>query len=77
MRSEQSLTWRTIQVPRTKKVYLCPRQVPVHRGHPEMCGAACHKRQAENTVEYDEETYLEVLSIRKEVVFDESVYILS
>jgi hypothetical protein len=42
-----------------------------------MCGAACHKRQAENTVEYDEETYLEVLSIRKEVVFDESVYILS
>jgi hypothetical protein len=41
-----------------------------------MCGAACHKRQAENAVEYDEETYLEVLSIRKEVIFDESVYLL-
>jgi hypothetical protein len=41
-----------------------------------MCGAACHKRQAENTAEYDEETYLEVISIRKEIVFDESVYLL-
>jgi hypothetical protein len=41
-----------------------------------MCGAACHKRQAENDVEYDEETYLEVLSIKKEVVFDESACLL-
>jgi hypothetical protein len=54
----------------TKKVYLCPRQIPVHRRHPEQCGVACHKRQAENAVVYEDEPYWQILSMKKEVLFD-------
>jgi hypothetical protein len=57
--------------PCTKKVYLCPRQIAAHRGRADLCGAACHKRQAENDVVYEDDPYWQVLSFEKEVVFDE------
>jgi hypothetical protein len=60
-------------VAQTRKVYLCPRQIVAHRGHPEMCGGACHRRQAENDVVYDDETYLQVVSVEKEIFFDEKL----
>ena len=69
--ANESIDWYVI--PRTKKVYLCPRQIHVHRGSPERCGAACRKAQAENDVEYEDEAYLEVVSVRKEIIFDEAV----
>jgi hypothetical protein len=59
-------------VPRTRKVYLCPRQIPVHRGRREMCGIACAKAQVGSPVEHEEETYMELVSVEKEVVFNES-----
>ncbi|KAG9194730.1 hypothetical protein G6011_04765 [Alternaria panax] len=58
-------------VPRTRKVYLCPRQIRAHRGQPELCGGACHKRQAENAVEYEDVSSLEVVRLQKEIVVDE------
>jgi hypothetical protein len=58
-------------VPRTRKVYLCPRLIGAHRGHPELCGQACHRRQAGCAVEYEEVTSLEVVSVQREIVFDE------
>jgi len=33
----------------------------------------CHKKQAEHAVQYGEESYLEVLSVQKEIVFDAKV----
>ena len=60
-------------VPRTRKVYLCPRQIASHKGRPELCGAACHKRQADNAVEYEDVGFLQVVSLQKEIVFDEKV----
>jgi hypothetical protein len=60
-------------VAQTHKVYLCPRQIVVHRGHPEMCGGACHRRQAENDVVYDDETCLQVVSVERGILFDEKV----
>jgi hypothetical protein len=60
-------------IPRTRKVYLCPRQIVSHKGHPEQCGQACHSRQAGFAVEYEQVTYLEVVSVEKEIVFDEQV----
>jgi hypothetical protein len=59
--------------PCTKKIYLCPRQIVAHRGRADLCGTACHKRQAENDVVYEDEPYWQVLSFEKEVVFDEKV----
>jgi hypothetical protein len=61
-----------IQVsPCTKKVYLCPRQIAAHRGRADLCGAACAKRQAFNDVVYEDVPYWQVLSMKKEVMFDE------
>ncbi|KAI4690089.1 uncharacterized protein J4E84_004270 [Alternaria hordeiaustralica] len=63
--------WYVIQ--KKQKVYLCPRHIPAHRGRPELCGMACHKKQAEHALEYEEESYLEVVSVQKETVFDAKV----
>ncbi|KAF2248606.1 hypothetical protein BU26DRAFT_483471 [Trematosphaeria pertusa] len=60
-------------VPRVRKVYVCPRGIAVHRGHPEKCGQACAKAQGGTPAEYEEEPYWEVVTIRKSTVFDEKV----
>ncbi|KAF2627139.1 hypothetical protein BU25DRAFT_342232 [Macroventuria anomochaeta] len=56
-----------------KKVYLCPRQIVVHRGRPEQCGHACRKKQAENPVMYDEEPCVHLVRVKKDIIFDEKV----
>jgi hypothetical protein len=50
---------------KSRCVYLCPRGITVHRGHPDMCGAACHRARAGTKVDYEEEKYAEVVSITK------------
>lgn len=59
--------------PCTRKVYLCPRQITAHRGHAEQCGGACHRRQAENDVVYENEPYWQVLSFKRNTMVDEKV----
>lgn len=54
----------------TKKIYLCPRRIPVHRGQPESCGKQCNKA---GTGDYEEEKVLKVLVTRQEVIFDPMV----
>ncbi|KAF1919957.1 hypothetical protein BDU57DRAFT_441639 [Ampelomyces quisqualis] len=56
-----------------RKVYLCPRQIAAHRGHADLCGQACHRRQAENAVMYEDEPYWQVMTMKKKVVYDEEV----
>ncbi|KAB5578302.1 hypothetical protein GE09DRAFT_1052363 [Coniochaeta sp. 2T2.1] len=34
----------------TKKIYVCPRGIPVHRGRPEACGKQCHNTKMETGV---------------------------
>ncbi|KAI0817223.1 hypothetical protein GGR55DRAFT_8152 [Xylaria sp. FL0064] len=41
--------------PKTKKVYLCPQGISVHRGSPEKCGRQCHNARGEAGLEYEEE----------------------
>jgi hypothetical protein len=57
-------------IAQTRKVPLCPRQIAAHKGRPEMCGGACHKMRAEFGVVYEDETFLQVVSVEKEVVFE-------
>jgi hypothetical protein len=58
---------------RTKKVYLCPRGIPVHRGRQYACGLACQNARNGAPLEYDHETYLEVVSIYKKYIIDKSM----
>ncbi|KAH7088826.1 hypothetical protein FB567DRAFT_318876 [Paraphoma chrysanthemicola] len=53
-------------IPRTRKVYVCPRGIFVHRGDPDRCGQACRKARGDGEIEYDKETYEEVVIVRKE-----------
>ncbi|KAJ4344145.1 hypothetical protein N0V95_006307 [Ascochyta clinopodiicola] len=60
-------------VPRVRKTYICPRGIRVHYGNRSACGRACREYQGDDDTEYDEEDYLEVVSVQKEVVLDEKV----
>jgi hypothetical protein len=60
-------------VPRTRKVYLCPRDIFVHRGDRNKCGAACRKAQGDREDEYEEEHYVEVVTVEKETQFLDAV----
>ncbi|ORY69069.1 BTB/POZ protein, partial [Pseudomassariella vexata] len=57
----------------TKKVYVCPRAIPVHRGQPDLCGAKCHKAQIGERRNFEDEPVLKVFVIRSEVIFDPKV----
>jgi hypothetical protein len=59
--------------PRVKKTYLCPRRIAVHRGNRSRCGAACQRVQGEKEDDYEEEHYMELVTVKKEVRFDEAV----
>lgn len=59
-------------IPRTRKVYLCPRGIFVHRGDRNRCGQACMKARGGED-EFEEEAYMEIVGVRKHVVFDASL----
>jgi BTB/POZ domain-containing protein KCTD9 len=58
----------------TKKVYVCPRGIYVHRGKPDACGRDCMKVQGGADDQYDEEPVLRTLVIEKQTIFDRQVY---
>jgi BTB/POZ domain-containing protein KCTD9 len=53
-----------------KDVYLCPRGISAHRGHPKACGKACDKARGDAPPDYEEEHVFTTLVVRKTVVFD-------
>ena len=59
-------------VVKTRHVYLCPRGIPVHRGHQEMCGTACHKAQAGAGLDYDKEQNTHVISYKNQFILNKS-----
>jgi hypothetical protein len=60
-------------VPRVRKVYLCPRQILVHRGDPSKCGRACREAQGDDDVRYQEVPYTDMVTVKKTVEFDDEV----
>jgi hypothetical protein len=56
-------------IPRTRKVYMCPRGILVHRGDPNRCGYTCRKARGDADIEYENETYEEAVILKKEVKF--------
>jgi hypothetical protein len=59
--------------PRTRRVYICPRDIAAHRGRPKKCGVACNRARGSNRDRYMDEDYVEVVSVRKEVKFRREV----
>ncbi|MCJ1486162.1 hypothetical protein MMC06_006338 [Schaereria dolodes] len=58
---------------KTNKVYVCPRQIFIHRGNPSACGKACHNAQRDNPYEYAEEEVMRVIAIKKQTVFNQEI----
>lgn len=50
-----------------KKVYVCPRGIPVHMGNQDGCGMRCHKAQGNAPPVYDEVPTLRMLVLTKKV----------
>jgi BTB/POZ domain-containing protein KCTD9 len=59
----------------TKKVYVCPRGILVHRGDSSRCGRQCMNAKGDSDDQYEDEQVLEVVVIRKQIVFDRQICI--
>jgi BTB/POZ domain-containing protein KCTD9 len=51
-----------------KKVFVCPRRIPCHRGNPQRCGRRCHVAQPENGHQYAEVMYPRVTMVKERVI---------
>lgn len=60
-------------IPRTERVFLCPRRIHVHRGNLDACGQACQKARGDASPEYEDETYTEVVTLHKRYIVDMAV----
>lgn len=56
-----------------KRIYVCPRGIPVHRGIPEACGKDCKRVQGDKKDQYDTVMELDVTIIRKETLFHHEI----
>ena len=54
----------------TKRVYICPRNITIHRGNPGACGRLCKRAQGEAEDEYVDEEVIKALVIRKETIYN-------
>ncbi|TAQ88369.1 hypothetical protein B7494_g3316 [Chlorociboria aeruginascens] len=54
----------------TKKVYVCPRGIYIHRGNYNACGAQCMRARGSAGNVFEDEKVLNVALIRKRLVFD-------
>lgn len=55
----------------TKKVYVCPRGIRVHRGIPSACGRECHRVQGDREDEYTEEPACTIVVVQRETTINE------
>jgi hypothetical protein len=56
-----------------KKIYVCPRAIPAHRGHPDLCGMKCNKARGGQTCIFDDEPCLQGIVTRSKIIFDPRV----
>ncbi|KAF2191928.1 hypothetical protein K469DRAFT_718990 [Zopfia rhizophila CBS 207.26] len=66
--TDVDLEWRSMWG--TKKVYICPRGIYVHRGNPHACGRDCRRAQGDADDIYEDEPVLRTLVIEKQTIFD-------
>ncbi|KAG5974847.1 hypothetical protein E4U55_007996 [Claviceps digitariae] len=52
----------------TKKVYLCPRRIYVHRGDPLRCGRQCQNAKGDDDTDYEDEPVFKVAVMKKKTV---------
>ena len=64
---EHHHTWQT------RKVYICPRGVAVHRGNRDRCGRQCRNAQGTDDV-YEEEHFLRTIVIQKQTFVSGEVH---
>lgn len=58
----------------TRKVYICPREITVHRGKPQKCGRDCDKARGGRPDTYEDEAFADkVLEVEESVCFMEKV----
>ncbi|MCJ1401778.1 hypothetical protein MMC11_004995 [Xylographa trunciseda] len=53
----------------TKRVYVCPRGITVHRGNPDSCGRACKSAQGDADDVYVKQLELKIVATQKKTVF--------
>lgn len=58
---------------RTRKVYICPRDILSHRGQPEKCGRRCDNAQGDCCERYDNENFVVVSITRTKIEFNQEV----
>lgn len=58
---------------RTKKVYICPRGIYVHRGKPDVCGIACRRARGDADDEFVDEQELKIVRITKKTAFNRQI----
>lgn len=71
VRSEQDIEYKPIYKPMgaTKREYVCPRAIPVHK-KPSDCGKECAKKRGAAGDVYVDVGIVQTMVIRKETVFD-------
>jgi BTB/POZ domain-containing protein KCTD9 len=50
-----------------RKIYLCPRRIPVHKGRPDQCGRACIAEQGDDDDEFEDQPVVRTFIVKKEV----------
>ncbi|TGO40727.1 hypothetical protein BHYA_0032g00060 [Botrytis hyacinthi] len=55
----------------TEEVYICPREIDVHRGNESACGRQCENVRGDSGYKYEDEPILKTLVIRKKFVVDQ------
>ena len=58
------------QVWEVRKVYVCPRGIPVHMGNPNACGRHCDNARAQNGWIWQDEAKLKTVVVRKQSTVD-------
>lgn len=60
-------TWRT------RKVYVCPRDIGIHRGNPSACGKACERARGDTEDKFEDEDELRTIVITRRLILDYSI----
>ncbi|KAF7930163.1 hypothetical protein BELL_0086g00110 [Botrytis elliptica] len=55
----------------TEEVYICPREIDVHKGNESACGRQCENVRGDSGYKYEDEPILKTLVIRRKLVVDQ------
>lgn len=73
MGGSEGVQWEVQQAWETKQVYVCPKGVVVHAGHPEKCGQKCQNARQNGVYLFETEKVLKVVMVGKVLRVDEAL----